>query len=313
MSANWYYTKNKEREGPVTPAQLKQLASKGWLAPDDLVWKEGMPNWLPARKVRGLFETKLVQALTGTVDGVVVRDAGDTAAQAQLTEVSRAGRAQTEAPKTISQPGRSLAELPPRYILAGAGGLVAALGLAWTVAVRSPVALGVTVLGLCLTATGLYEEVGRLLRQAAENVGKASRESAERRQEARRIALEHRKLDLEAKRLSQEQAATQQTLIVPAGTPDGGFAQPAASSVVVINQAPVRRWSPGLAAVLSFFLPGLGQLYKGQIINAVVWFFFVALGYAALILPGLVLHFFCVLGALSGNPWTEPKTTVVRQ
>jgi len=167
--------------------------------------------------------------------------------------------------------------------------------------------------GLCLTATGLYEEVGRLLRQAAENVGKASRESAERRQEARRIALEHRKLDLEAKRLSQEQAATQQTLIVPAATPDGGFAQPAASSVVVINQAPVRRWSPGLAAVLSFFLPGLGQLYKGQIINAVVWFFFVALGYAALILPGLVLHFFCVLGALSGNPWTEPKTTVVRQ
>ena len=78
MSANWYYTKNKEREGPVTPAQLKQLASKGWLAPDDLVWKEGMPNWLPARKVRGLFETKLVQALTGIVDGVVVRDAGDT-------------------------------------------------------------------------------------------------------------------------------------------------------------------------------------------------------------------------------------------
>lgn len=36
MSANWYYTKNKEREGPVTPAQLKQLASKGWLAPATL-------------------------------------------------------------------------------------------------------------------------------------------------------------------------------------------------------------------------------------------------------------------------------------
>ena len=187
MSANWYYTKNKDREGPVTPAQLKQLASKGWLAPDDLVWKEGMPNWLPARKVRGLFESRLVQQLTGTVDGVVVRDAGATATQPQ------------------------------------------------------------------------------------------------------------------------------QTLVVPAGTPDGGFAQPAAASVVVINQAPVRRWSPGLAAVLSFFLPGLGHLYKGQIINAVVWFFFLGVGYMALILPGLVLHFFCVLGALTGNPWTEPKTTVVRQ
>lgn len=313
MSANWYYTKNKEREGPVTPAQLKQLASKGWLAPDDLVWKEGMPNWLPARKVRGLFESRLVQQLTGTVDGVVVRDAGGTATQTQPAATFASSMARAAAPKAPSRPGASLAEMPPRYVLAGVGGLVAALGLAWTVAVRSPVALGITVLGLCLTATGLYEEVGRLLRQAAENVGKASREAAERRQEARRIALEHRKLDLEAKRLYQELAATQQTLVVPAGMQDGGFAQPAAASVVVINQAPVRRWSPGLAAVLSFFLPGLGQLYKGQIINAVVWFFFVALGYAALILPGLVLHFFCVLGALSGNPWTEPKTTVVRQ
>jgi TM2 domain-containing membrane protein YozV len=309
MSANWYYSKNNEREGPVTPAKLKKLASEGWLTPDDLVWKEGMPNWLPARKVRGLFESRLVQQLNGTVDGALVSDARTAATQTQLTAPPAYSPARTAVPKARSHSLPSLADLPPRYILAGGGGLVAALGLAWTVAGRSPVALSVTVLGLCLTATGLYEELGRLLRQAAENVGKASREAAERRQEARRIALEHR---IEAKRLAQEQAATQQPLIVPAGTPDGGFAQPAAASVVVINQAPLRRWSPGLAAVLSFFLPGLGQLYKGQIINAVVWFFFVALGYAALILPGLVLHFFCVLGALSGNPWTEPKTTVVR-
>jgi TM2 domain-containing membrane protein YozV len=83
--------------------------------------------------------------------------------------------------------------------------------------------------------------------------------------------------------------------------------------VVVINQPPIQRWSPGLAAVLSFFVPGLGQLYKGQILNGIVWFVFVFLGYLALFVPGLVLHFFCVLGALSGNPWTEGKTTVVRQ
>jgi TM2 domain-containing membrane protein YozV len=86
-----------------------------------------------------------------------------------------------------------------------------------------------------------------------------------------------------------------------------------ASQVVVINQPPIQRWSPGLAAVLSFFVPGLGQLYKGQILNGIVWFVFVFLGYLALFVPGLVLHFFCVLGALSGNPWTEGKTTVVRQ
>ena len=84
-------------------------------------------------------------------------------------------------------------------------------------------------------------------------------------------------------------------------------------NVVVINQPPVQRWSPGLAAVLSFFVPGLGQLYKGQILGGILWFFLVGIGYLALILPGLVLHLFCILGALSGNPWTEGKTTVVRQ
>ncbi len=64
---------------------------------------------------------------------------------------------------------------------------------------------------------------------------------------------------------------------------------------------------------VSFFLPGLGQLYKGQLINGIVWFVFVSMGYVALVVPGLILHFFCVLGALSGNPWSEGKTTVVRE
>lgn len=303
MAAQWHYAKkNGEREGPVSPAKLKQLAAEGWLTPDDLVWKEGLPEWLPAKKVRGLFENALVQALAGRVDGVVVRDP-PVAAQPPAPSTAMAPTASRVAGTAAQRRARpTLADLPPRYILAGIGGCVAALGLATTVAARSPLALGVTVLGLCLLGVGLYEELGRLLKQAAENIGKASREAAERRQEARRMALEHKKLDIEAKRLSQEQPALG-TAVVPAG---GG-------NVVVINQAPIRKWSPGLAAVLSFFIPGLGQLYKGQILNGLVWFFFVGMGYVALIVPGLVLHFFCVLGALSGNPWTEAKTTVVRQ
>jgi hypothetical protein len=30
---------------------------------------------------------------------------------------------------------------------------------------------------------------------------------------------------------------------------------------------PVQHWNPGIAAVLSFLIPGLGQMYKGQEIN----------------------------------------------
>ncbi len=62
---------------------------------------------------------------------------------------------------------------------------------------------------------------------------------------------------------------------------------------------------PQILSVDVVTFKGGRSLYKGQILNGIVWFFFVGMGYVALILPGLVLHFFCVLGALSGNPWTR--------
>ena len=34
------------------------------------------------------------------------------------------------------------------------------------------------------------------------------------------------------------------------------------SETIVVLHPPVQKWSPGLAAVFSFFIPGLGQLYK---------------------------------------------------
>ena len=38
----------------------------------------------------------------------------------------------------------------------------------------------------------------------------------------------------------------------------------------------------GLAAVLSFVIPGLGQLYNGHFIRAAFWIFFVAIGWIAM-------------------------------
>jgi hypothetical protein len=55
MANQWYYSKNGDKRGPVTGAQLKALAEAGKLRPTDLVWKEGMPSWQPAGKVKGLF------------------------------------------------------------------------------------------------------------------------------------------------------------------------------------------------------------------------------------------------------------------
>jgi len=60
-------------------------------------------------------------------------------------------------------------------------------------------------------------------------------------------------------------------------------------------------WSPGVAAVMSLIIPGLGQMYKGQIINGLFWLVVVLVGYMILIVPGLILHLFCILGAASGD------------
>lgn len=56
--------------------------------------------------------------------------------------------------------------------------------------------------------------------------------------------------------------------------------------------------NPGLAAVASLFIPGAGQLYTGRPVAALLWFLVVTAGYA-LILPGLVLHLFCIVSAAS--------------
>jgi predicted RNA-binding Zn-ribbon protein involved in translation (DUF1610 family) len=75
--------------------------------------------------------------------------------------------------------------------------------------------------------------------------------------------------------------------------------------IVVVNTGRSRRrakWSPGTAAVLSLVIPGAGQMYKGQVLNGLVWLVLVVIGYMALLVPGLILHVCCILGAASGDP-----------
>ena len=65
-----------------------------------------------------------------------------------------------------------------------------------------------------------------------------------------------------------------------------------------------QKWNPGIAALLSFLIPGAGQMYKGNVIAGILWFVFTVIGYFLLVIPGLILHFFCiVLAAASGDPY----------
>ena len=75
-----------------------------------------------------------------------------------------------------------------------------------------------------------------------------------------------------------------------------------------------RTWSPGVAAVLSFVIPGLGQIYKGKVLAGLVWFFLIDFVYTVSILGtlfcfigllglpiALMLHVICLFDAASAN------------
>jgi ABC-type multidrug transport system ATPase subunit/ABC-type multidrug transport system permease subunit len=58
MPSHWFYsTDGKPPVGPVSATELRAVAKAGRLQPTDLVWKEGMAQWILAGQVKGLFST----------------------------------------------------------------------------------------------------------------------------------------------------------------------------------------------------------------------------------------------------------------
>lgn len=55
MVHEWYYAHDKEKLGPYTSTELKELAAAGAILPVDTVWQEGNENGVPASRVRYLF------------------------------------------------------------------------------------------------------------------------------------------------------------------------------------------------------------------------------------------------------------------
>lgn len=47
----WYYSKNGTQLGPVEEGELRAKIASGEISSADLVWREGMTDWLPSAKV----------------------------------------------------------------------------------------------------------------------------------------------------------------------------------------------------------------------------------------------------------------------
>jgi len=57
MAQNWFVTLDGKEHGPLSSSQLKQLAGQGKVSPDTDVRQGSSGKWVPAAKVKGLFET----------------------------------------------------------------------------------------------------------------------------------------------------------------------------------------------------------------------------------------------------------------
>ena len=67
---------------------------------------------------------------------------------------------------------------------------------------------------------------------------------------------------------------------------------------IIVRRAP----SPGVAAVLSVLIPGLGQVYGGRLLAGAIWFLAASFAYWAILLPGFIVHAFCIWSAWRGCP-----------
>jgi hypothetical protein len=60
--SQWFLARDKQKLGPYSSAQLRQLAAAGGLQPEDMIWREGEPKWIAARAIKGLFTAAPVRS-----------------------------------------------------------------------------------------------------------------------------------------------------------------------------------------------------------------------------------------------------------
>jgi hypothetical protein len=116
----WYYAIDDQEHGPVTPAELKEVARSGQLLPTDLVWKQGLDDWKPARHVAGLFASAGKSSIAkATGNGQNQADTTDdlshkAAAAEQEGTAAVPGPTPPETKASVEQPPEALLDSPPQ-------------------------------------------------------------------------------------------------------------------------------------------------------------------------------------------------------
>jgi hypothetical protein len=111
----WYYARGKKQFGPVPSTELKMLADAGDLRAEELVWHDGMEQWVAAGKVRGLFEESAGRSrLSETIsDPIAPPEALEPLA---LPTYSTAPSATAPSPTAISSPSDAIGAISPARV-----------------------------------------------------------------------------------------------------------------------------------------------------------------------------------------------------
>ena len=353
----WFYARTGHqggRQGPVSLNRLRTLAQRGWLTADDLIWHQDLPDWIPAGDGPELFAGSRLRRVVRRVDQALATLAGSrrrraaTHQQRGLIEQAEGGRFPTPA-QTLTDPALSvdhaaapvaeervvtveepvpgesaevqlsLETLPPRYLLALGGLLLAALGGIFMMVRPTPLATALLALGGPLLVLCLTPEIGRLGSALGMAVGRGLVQSVswfrvarQRSQAQQDAALREAALRRQGRGSEGDADATETQ---PAGPLQAGtvtrYEHDSLRGMVVIREPSIKLWSRPAAGALSVF-PGLGQAYKKQYLAGVIWFCVVAAGYR-FVVPGVILHLLCIADAAAGRNWSEARTEVRRE
>ena len=153
MTERWWYTRDGRREGPVPRERLVDLRRAGWLGPSDLVWSEGMADWIPAGSLDWLC------------GGAVARTVHDLLDAARYPEGHPlhpgAPRARRRSARRLVDWDRVWERTGTRHLVAVTGAFLAALGLVFLCIARSRLAWWLFGGGTALTLAGMHPEVRR--------------------------------------------------------------------------------------------------------------------------------------------------------
>ena len=58
MGEQWYFMENGQQQGPIDVVELRRFAATGRIAPATMVWQQGLPQWIPAARLNGLFPSE---------------------------------------------------------------------------------------------------------------------------------------------------------------------------------------------------------------------------------------------------------------